>query len=128
MEAELLNNFFFGYFNHNVPPLVRSDTDCEYIDPAACPEDILCIDDFVLDQLTSLDVTKATGCDGISARMLKSTALSITPSLTELLTSTGVYPSDWKVTRGELFWCLKERISHLSLGTDLYPSYLCLAN
>ena len=103
-KAELLNNFFFGCFNHNVPPLMHSDIDisCEYVDLAACPEDILCTKDFVLEQLTNLDVTKATGCDGISARMLKSTAVSIAPSLTELFNmsiSTGVYPSDWKVAR-----------------------------
>ena len=73
-KAELLNNFFFGCFNHNVPPLMHSDIDidCEYVDLAACPEDIICTKDFVLEQLTNLDVTKATGCDGISARMLKS--------------------------------------------------------
>ena len=78
------------------------DIDCEYVDLAACPEDILCTKDFVLEQLTNLDVTKATGCDGISARMIKSTAVSIAPSLTELFNmsiSTGVYPSDWKVAR-----------------------------
>ena len=101
-KAELLNNFFFGCFNHNVPPLVHSDNHCENIDPAACPEDILCNEDSVLDQLTSLDVTKATGCDGISARMLKSTAVSIALSLTELYNmsmSTGFYPSDGKVAR-----------------------------
>ena len=58
-KAELLNNFFFGCFNHNVPPLVCTDIDFEHDDPAACPEDILCTEDFVLDQLISLDVTKA---------------------------------------------------------------------
>ena len=47
------------------------DIDCEYVDLAACPEDIP-TKDVVLEQLTNLDVTKATGCDGISARMLKS--------------------------------------------------------
>ena len=127
-KAELLDNFFFGCFKHNVPPLVHSDIHCENIDPAACPKDILCNEDSVLDQLTSLDVTKVTGCDGISARMLKSTAVSIAPSLTELLC---LYLPVFILLIGRLqesFQCQKEQSSLLSLDTDLYPSYLWLAN
>ena len=50
----------------------------------------------------NLDVTKATGCDGISAEMLKSTAVSIAPSMTELYNMSvysGIFPSDWKIAR-----------------------------
>ena len=49
--------------------------------------------------LAALDATKAIGPDGISARMLKSTAYSIAPSLTKLfnqLLSTGILPLLWK--------------------------------
>ena len=84
-RAELRNNFFFGCFNHNIPPLVHSDIDCDYIDPAGCSEDILCNEHFVLNQITSLNITKATCCDGMSDGMLKSTAtVSIAPSQIEL--------------------------------------------
>ena len=45
---------------------------------------------------------RTTGPDGISARMLKSVATSITPSLTRLFNlslSTGILPDPWKRTR-----------------------------
>ena len=47
----------------------------------------------------SLDVTKASGSDGISARMLKETAMHISPSLTRIFNlsvKTGTFPSLWK--------------------------------
>ena len=103
-KADSLNNFFYGCFNHNIPPL-RSDSlprSTPHLDPAACPEDILCTEESILDHLMTLDVTKSTGCDGISARMLKCTAVSIAASLTELFNlsiSTGDVPSDWKIAR-----------------------------
>ena len=49
--------------------------------------------------LSTLDVTKANGPDEISARMLKHTATSITPSITNLFNlslRTGHIPSEWK--------------------------------
>ena len=39
----------------------------------------------VMSLLKSLDTSKATGPDGISAKMLKETAISVTPSLTKLI-------------------------------------------
>ena len=47
----------------------------------------------------ALDPTKATGRDGISAKMLKNTAYSIAPSLTKLFNlslTTGILPLAWK--------------------------------
>ena len=49
--------------------------------------------------LLSLDTTKSSGCDGISATMLKETALSIAPGITELFNTsiqTSVIPEAWK--------------------------------
>ena len=43
-----------------------------------------CVLNEVFDLLATLDTTTANGQDGISARMLKSVAASITPSLTKL--------------------------------------------
>ena len=54
----------------------------------------------VCDILKSLDVSKATGPDGISARMLKETALSSASSLTRLLRKSfeiGKIPKSWKI-------------------------------
>ena len=53
----------------------------------------------VLAVLLSLDVNKASGPDGISNRMLKETARSISSSLTDVFNFSlrvGVYPSQWK--------------------------------
>ena len=51
------------------------------------------------DLLAALDPSKASGQDGISARMLKCTAYSIAPSITKLFNlslTTGTIPSVWK--------------------------------
>ena len=47
------------------------------INPLLCYEELLCTEGEVLEMLLSLDNKKANGWDSISARMLKSTALSI---------------------------------------------------
>ena len=52
--------------------------------PHECPEELLCNEEDVYQLLSSLDVIKANGPDGISARILKHTAASITPSITKL--------------------------------------------
>ena len=65
------------------------------------PEDLLCDVDFVLKQLASLDSSKATGPDKISALMLKMTASSIAPSITSLFNQSlkkGRVPMDWKLS------------------------------
>ena len=65
----------------------------------SCPEQILCSELEVYDLLIGLDISKATGHDGISCRMLKNTAASIAPSLENLfnlsLNSTTL-PTSWK--------------------------------
>ena len=70
------------------------------MDPPAVILDSIQIDQSeVLDILKSLDVTKATGPDGISARLLKEGAPSISVSLTKLLNlslNLGTFPSLWK--------------------------------
>ena len=54
-------------------------------DPSSTfPEEIFCTEEEVLDLLLTVDTSKATGSDGISGRMLKSTAHSIAPDLTEM--------------------------------------------
>ena len=75
-KAELLNSFFYECFNHLFPPLI----DPVPLDPETCPASILCSEE-VLNFLYSLDGNKSTGLDGVSAVMLKQTAISIAPSL-----------------------------------------------
>ena len=57
---------------------------------------------FVLQQLTTLKANKAIGLDKISARLLKSSANTITPSVTKLLNlsiRTGKFPKLWKCSK-----------------------------
>ena len=64
-------------------------------DPNSCPEQLLCTEEEVLFLLTSLNVTKASGADGISDHMLKATAAANAPVVTKLLNlsiSTGSFP------------------------------------
>ena len=49
------------------------------------------------DLLTTLDASKSTGCDGVSAKMLKQTACSTALPLSNLSLSTGRIPNEWKL-------------------------------
>ena len=67
-----------------------------------CPTDILCTEDEIYDLLCTLDTTKANGHDEISAKMLKETAMSITPAVTKLFNISirlGKLPDEWKIAR-----------------------------
>ena len=71
------------------------------LDPSCCPQEFLCTEEEVIDLLLSLDTTKANGPDGISAIMLKSTAYSIAPRITNLFNKSimsGRLPSVWKLS------------------------------
>ena len=82
-KADLLNSFFSSCCNLSHSPLVPSEYH-NLQSPQECPEEVLCNEEEVYQLLSSLDVTKANGPDGISARTLKHTATSITPSITKL--------------------------------------------
>ena len=58
-------------------------------------------EDDVLHMLLTLDTTKASGLDGISAAMLKATALSISESVTYLFNKSielGEISQEWKIS------------------------------
>ena len=81
-------------------------TDCPWIDfsqtSSTFPEEYLCSDEQILSLLSSLNARKATGADGISAKMLKLTGSSIVNSLVKLFNlslKSGIFPSDWKFAR-----------------------------
>ena len=70
-KAILLNTYFFECFNTTVPPLAEGDVfHPQQYDFSNCPEELLCSEETILDQLKSLDTTKSTGIDEISATML----------------------------------------------------------
>ena len=97
-KANMLNQYFSECFSKAQPPLADSDYDRIHV-TGDCPLDFLCTENEVLCMLASLDTSKANGPDGISARMLKATAVSIVPSLTKILNlsiETGKFPELWK--------------------------------
>ena len=97
-KAEMLNTFFSTCFNQAVPPLLSDQSSPSGLSGTAC-DDLLCTPDEVHFYVSSLDPNKATGPDGISARMLRQTADSITTSVTELLNlslRSGCVPKEWK--------------------------------
>ena len=101
-KASLLNEVLSQNFNRTIPPLANTDYHFFMADPSSTfPEEIFCTEEEVLDLLLTVDTSKATGSDGISGRMLKSTAHSIAPGLTELFNlsiRTGRIPQQWKTS------------------------------
>lgn len=98
-KAEALNSYFSQCFNLAFPPLSLSDniTGCT----EQCPPELLCEKDEVLELLLSIDVSKSSGPDGISGRMLKATVHSIVSSVTTLFNksiASGTVPSGWKTS------------------------------
>ena len=100
-KANLLNSFFHSVFNSGVSPEssdeYRSEENCEIVDNSL--SQIVLNESEVLDCLLNLDQTKTGGPDDISARLLKTVANEITPSLTRLFNLSlrlGEVPSIWK--------------------------------
>ena len=98
-KANTFNTFFATCFNQSFPQLTL-----EYapdLPPQDCPAEMLCTEVDVFNMLNALDTTKACGPDGITGKMLKMTASSITPVLTKLFNlsiATGTVPTAWKTS------------------------------
>ena len=98
-KASMLKQFFSRCFNRSEPPLNTSDIEQMRVHPDLCPPDLLCSEEEIVEFLQALDTNKASGPDGIAAKMLKSTASVIAPSLTTLFNHSvmsGVIPDEWK--------------------------------
>ncbi len=89
-KANILNNQFYSNFNHTPANMPLSSI----ANPLDYPEEMLCSEEKVLSLISSLDTTKSTGSDGVSARMLKYTAPSIARSVTDLFNL--AVSSHWK--------------------------------
>ena len=66
-----------------------------------CPENILCTEEEIIHLLQNIDVSKSSGPDRISGRMLKGTAHSIAPSITKIFNMSitlGCFPQTWKLS------------------------------
>ncbi len=66
-----MNQFFHSCFNTALPSLSLDDGRPCVLDSAACPQELYCSEKEVFELIANLDTTKASGPDGISARMLK---------------------------------------------------------
>ena len=99
-KVEVLNIHFTKCFNYSVPPL---DPDlCHHFTCSAneFPDDFLCSVEEVEHLLASVDPSKASGADLLSAKMLKATATSIAPAITSLFNlslTQGQLPAEWKL-------------------------------
>ena len=69
-KAEMLNSFFVSCFNRALPPVESTDFRVP-TPPDVFPSELLCSEDEISDLLSSLDVSKSNGPDGISARIFK---------------------------------------------------------
>ena len=88
-KANMLDSFFYACFIQLHPPVAGC-----YPPYLSCPSNVLCSVQEVCDFLAVLDVTKASGQDAISARMLRYAALSIASSVTQLFNLLSVISSD----------------------------------
>ena len=83
-KADMLNSFFSKCFNPLSAPLDESGSGKpSHLDEF--PDELFCDVDRVHELLLGLDTSKSNGPDGISARMLKQTAASIAPSITQFI-------------------------------------------
>ena len=102
-----LSTFFKKCFNSLLQPLSFAD-----LDTFGCCTDKCQMIFFVLWMrynilLKLLDIAKSTGSDGIAAKMLKSVAQSIAPSVTELMNlsiQSGCFPVTWKLSTNSQIW------------------------
>ena len=72
---------------------------CGHLSPSLCPEHHLTNESEVYELLVGIDVTKATGPDEITGRMIKNTAYSITPAVIAIFNQSiceGKIPTEWK--------------------------------
>ena len=95
----MLNSFFSTCFNPAFPPLSPSNVSTSSTCGVSSTDNLLCTDEEVYGMLSSLDISKASGPNGVSARMLKMTAEFIAPSVCKLFNislQTGRVPQGWK--------------------------------
>ena len=80
----------------NVPPLSGSPENIEHLELPEGSTENLCTKDEVMNLLQTIDVSKASGPDQISGRMLKATATSVATPVTKLFNQsilTGCFPT-----------------------------------
>ena len=122
-KADMLNSFFSTCFNPAIPPLSPSNVSTSTTCDVSSTDDLLCTDEEVYSMLSSLDISKASGPDGVSARMLKMTAEFIAP----LYVSFSIFRSKLAKFRKDgsnLLLCLFQKlllhVHQITIGWSLY--------
>jgi hypothetical protein len=95
-KATVFNNFFLSHSNIDDSNARLPDDD---LLPDVTLDNVTATEQEVSDLIHSLDVSKATGHDGISAKLLKRAGQSIVPSLTNIINlclSQSEIPNEWK--------------------------------
>ena len=119
----MLNLYFTKCFNRVTAPLEQVHRDSPPTDDFL---QICIVMNFRCDLLYGLDVSKSSGPDGISARMLKYTAASIAPSICKLFNLSmrvGRLPEMWKLLL--VVWIPKASNSH-HINNHQSISLLCI--
>ena len=97
-KAELFCKFFASVFTRH-DPATGVDEDAHLHGSGFDIPDLMCSSANVGELLLTLDVNKATGPDGLSARLLREAALVISDPLSKLFNMSlnrGKLPRDWK--------------------------------
>ena len=95
-KSNMFNKYFFSVFSNKPEPKVKPVIKC--LKNPSLSNITLTIDE-VYNILNSLDTSKATGPDGLPARILKECSNELAPSLCRIFNmslSTGVVPDSWK--------------------------------
>ncbi len=108
--AETYNSSFTNivnkYITNTSKPVPNYDKLITFIDSKVSPDALFDIplvqEDFVLNELNSLDPNKAVGIDSLSSKLLKMAAPAIASSVTKVINlsiTSGKFPSLWKIAR-----------------------------
>ena len=100
-----ISNVLNYHFTHIGPRLAGNTLETtvsfeDYITPSVSSftlNEISC--DVVHCLVSCLQINKATGLDGISARLLKEACPKIVPSLTHIIIRSGCFPEEWKISK-----------------------------
>ena len=95
-KAHLLNTRLVKNFNYSLAPLSHP---CVSDNLGPLPDDLVCSEDDILNMLSKLLTSKATGPDGISGRMLRETCYPLVSSITRLFNLSLEIPAEWKVAQ-----------------------------
>jgi hypothetical protein len=112
--ASAMNSFFASIGRLLADKIPNTNLSCNRHNNLTVPQFYMSeVDEqFVLQQLLSLKPNKAIGLDKISARLLKSSAHTITSSVTKLLNlsiRTGRFPNLWKCSKITAFFKTADR-------------------